>query len=139
MMSKTYTIYCTNCGESGHSTKQCLQPITSFGTIIFRVRDGYNQTEALLQSDTNLNGLEAPNASRVEYLLIKRRDSLGFIDIIRGKYRLGDIEYIKQLQLDDLSNSNFKCNNVYNDILEHVSYELGVEYLKLIQSDFFKH
>jgi 8-oxo-dGTP pyrophosphatase MutT (NUDIX family) len=96
MMSKTYIIYCTNCGESGHSTKQCLQPITSFGTIIFRVRNGYKQTDALLESDTNLNGLEGPNAANIEYLLIQRRDSLGFIDIMRGKYRLGDIDYIKQ-------------------------------------------
>ncbi len=32
--------------------------------------------------------------NNVEFLLIQRRDSLGYIDIMRGKYRLGDTEYI---------------------------------------------
>jgi 8-oxo-dGTP pyrophosphatase MutT (NUDIX family) len=32
----------------------------------------------------------------VDFLLIRRRDSLGYIDILRGKYKLTDTEYIKQ-------------------------------------------
>ena len=76
--------------------KQCLNPITSFGTIIFRVKGGYRQAEALVASDTNINGLEGAAATTVEYLLIQRRDSLGFIDIMRGKYRITDIPYIIQ-------------------------------------------
>ena len=95
-MSKQNTTFCTNCGETGHSMKQCLQPITSFGTIIFRVKGGYKQAEALLASDMNINGLEGLNANTIEYLLIQRRDSLGFIDIMRGKYRITDIPYIVQ-------------------------------------------
>jgi len=33
---------------------------------------------------------------QLEYLLIQRCDSIGFIEIMRGKYRLTDREYIKQ-------------------------------------------
>lgn len=86
--------FCTNCGEGGHTNKQCLQPITSFGTILFRVRGGFQQAATLLQSDTALTGLEGATAARIEYLLIQRRDSLGYIDIMRGKYKPTDTDYI---------------------------------------------
>ncbi len=85
--------FCTNCGESGHTNKQCLQPITSFGTIIFRVKGDFNQAQTLLRSESALTGLERSN---IEYLLIQRRDSLGYIDIMRGKYKLTDTDYIRQ-------------------------------------------
>jgi len=89
--------YCTNCGEIGHSSKQCLQPITSFGVILFRIKGGWNQTEHLSESDTYINGLESAFAeNRVQYLLICRRDSLGYIDIMRAKYKTTDTTYICQ-------------------------------------------
>lgn len=81
--------YCTNCGEGGHTSKQCQQPITSFGAIILRFRTKFRQAETLLTSETAVSGLTTP-----EFLLIQRRDSLGYIDIMRGKYKLTDTEYI---------------------------------------------
>ena len=84
---------CTNCSYSGHQSKQCPQPITSYGVILFRVKGEWNQAEALLQGGTT--GLEAVQP-RIEYLLIQRRDSIGFIEIMRGKYRIADREYVKQ-------------------------------------------
>jgi 8-oxo-dGTP pyrophosphatase MutT (NUDIX family) len=95
-MSKYLSTFCTNCGEQGHLPKQCLQPITSFGTIVFRINGDWNQASTLLTSDTSINGLEGPPQANIQYLLIRRRDSLGFIDIMRGKYRPTDIEYISQ-------------------------------------------
>lgn len=90
-------IVCTNCAEVGHSSKQCLQPITSIGTILFRVRGNWPQAEALLHPES-VSGLESVGP-RLEFLLIQRRDSLGFIDLLRGKYRVGDTDYIqKQLR-----------------------------------------
>ena len=91
-----HTHFCTNCGEHGHSTKQCLQPITSYGIILFRVKGGWNQAEQLIASDTSLNGLECVPQANLEYLLIQRKDSLGFIDILRAKYNVTDIAYISQ-------------------------------------------
>jgi 8-oxo-dGTP pyrophosphatase MutT (NUDIX family) len=89
--------FCTNCGETGHMNKQCLQPITSFGTILFRLKDITDPSKAqattLLQSESAINGIDQ---SRLEYLLIQRRDSLGYIDIMRGKYKPTDTEYITQ-------------------------------------------
>lgn len=48
----------------------------SFGIICYRIND-----------ETN----------RVEYLMIQRRDSLAFMEFIRGKYDLYNFEYIKHL------------------------------------------
>ena len=95
-MSKILITYCTNCGEHGHITKQCNLPITSFGTILFRVTDEWKQVENLVQSDTAVNGLEPIDKSNIQYLLIQRRDSLGYIDIMRGKYKPDDVKYISQ-------------------------------------------
>jgi len=65
---------CRNCGEVGHLYKSCPQPIMSFGIICYRINEG-----------------------KIEYLMIQRRDSLSFMEFIRGKYELENIEYIKRL------------------------------------------
>ena len=64
--------YCNNCGKYGHSFHQCKMPITSYGLITFR---------------------KCPSGS-IEYLMIRRRDTLGFIDFMRGKYSVYNKEYI---------------------------------------------
>jgi len=68
----------------------------SYGVILFRINAKWNQAEALLQKEQpQITGIEGVH-SKIEYLLIQRRDSIGFIEIMRGKYRLNDDEYIKQ-------------------------------------------
>ena len=64
-------IYCNNCGRVGHLFSHCKLPITSIGIIVFRKIEG-----------------------QIEYLMIRRKETLGFIDFIRGKYSLNDKEYI---------------------------------------------
>ena len=95
-MLAQHTYFCTNCGDHGHSTKQCLHPITSYGIILFRIKGGWNQAAQLLESETSINGLEGTLQSKIDYLLIQRKDSLGFIDILRAKYNVSDIAYISQ-------------------------------------------
>ena len=63
--------YCNNCGKSGHVFHQCKIPITSNGIISFR-----------------------NNNNNVEYLMICRKDTLGYIDFLRGKYNITDVQYI---------------------------------------------
>jgi 8-oxo-dGTP pyrophosphatase MutT (NUDIX family) len=65
-------IYCNNCGKPGHIYNQCKIPITSYGIITFR----YN-----LQNE-------------LEVLMICRKDTLGYIDFIRGKYNVQNENYI---------------------------------------------
>jgi 8-oxo-dGTP pyrophosphatase MutT (NUDIX family) len=86
---------CTNCGQNGHTFRACLAPVTSYGMILFRVKGAWNQAQVLLQNSTSINGLDnyQPN---IEYLLIQRRDSLGFVDLMRGKYKLQEVDYIRK-------------------------------------------
>ena len=74
-MSRTF-IFCNNCGQSGHAFHQCKKPITSMGTIVYRYDESIKQ---------------------YKYLLICRKDTLGFVDFMRGKYPINDKKYIKNI------------------------------------------
>ncbi len=65
---------CVNCGKKGHSFRECREPTSSFGIIAVRSIE-----------------------SEPQYLLIRRRDSLGYVDFLRGKYSLFDQTYIQTL------------------------------------------
>jgi len=43
-------------------------------------------------------------------------------------------EYLKTI--NNVAQSNFKSNPIYIDMLDHVSFDLGCEYLKLIETEF---
>jgi len=63
---------CNNCGKQGHSFHQCKLPITSYGIILCRPSNKGNQ-----------------------FLMIRRKDSFGYIDFIRGKYSPYNIEQLQ--------------------------------------------
>lgn len=73
---------CNNCYKFGHQYHQCKLPIISYGIICF----GHN-------NDNELN-----------YLMIRRKDSFGYIDFIRGKYSPYNIEQIRRI-IDQMSNT----------------------------------
>jgi 8-oxo-dGTP pyrophosphatase MutT (NUDIX family) len=77
--------YCNNCGKNGHLFHQCKSAIISYGVISFRENPTKNNTR--------------------EYLLIRRKDTLGFVDFMRGKYSIYNKEYIlnmiKQMTNDE--------------------------------------
>jgi 8-oxo-dGTP pyrophosphatase MutT (NUDIX family) len=67
-------IQCANCGCAGHVYRVCNAPVTSFGIICYRLREG-----------------------RPEYLLVQRKDSLAFTEMVRGKYNLQNRGYVLKL------------------------------------------
>jgi 8-oxo-dGTP pyrophosphatase MutT (NUDIX family) len=73
-MSRAYN-YCNNCGENGHQFHHCKKPITSLGIIAFR-----NTAEGKRQ-----------------FLLIRRKDSLGYVDFMRGKYPITNRAYLENI------------------------------------------
>lgn len=68
---KTFN-FCNNCGKNGHLFNSCKHPITSVGMITFRVNVHNN----------------------IEYLLIRRKHTLGFVEFMRGKYQMFNYFYI---------------------------------------------
>lgn len=90
--------YCNNCGKHGHNYNQCKLPITSLGAIAFRIRD-----------------------ANIEYLMIRRKDTLGFIDFMRGKYTLTNKDYIMNM-LKQMTNAEkhklntWTFNQIWSDI-----------------------
>lgn len=83
---------CSNCGQYGHSHKACSAPVSSYGLIAFRIV-GEPQADKLIRESKALTGYEG---QKVQFLLIQRKDSIGYVEVIRGKYRLDDISYLKE-------------------------------------------
>ena len=111
-MSKTNKkgSYCTNCGHYGHYIKNCITPVTSYGCIVIKVPPSYDQAKELLKNDNVISGYESCMKD-LEFLMIQRKDSLGFIEIMRGKYKLQDIDYIKYHLLSITNDEQYKLLN----------------------------
>ena len=72
-------VYCGNCGKFGHIYKRCTAPITSLGVICYKKDYTYE------------------NEYEIKYLMIQRRDTLGFVEFMRGKYNIDNMNYIYKL------------------------------------------
>lgn len=84
-------LQCTNCGGTGHIFRQCIAPVTSYGVIMVRTKNEFDIASAMSKNPALVTGMEN---QPLEFLLIQRRDSLGFIELVRGRYRVNDIDYI---------------------------------------------
>jgi ADP-ribose pyrophosphatase YjhB (NUDIX family) len=88
--SITCSTICNNCGKPGHAFYQCKHSITSVGIIMFRINDHSENSD----HDNHDNHGKEPC---LEFLLIKRRFSIGYMEFIRGKYPLYNKMYILNL------------------------------------------
>jgi 8-oxo-dGTP pyrophosphatase MutT (NUDIX family) len=91
-VNRTQTQHCTNCGLMGHVFRKCLLPVTSYGIIAIKYVADNHINSLFSKSNTISNGNDS-----IQFLLIQRKDSLSFVEFIRGKYNPADREYIKQL------------------------------------------
>ena len=67
-------IICGNCNGIGHYYKNCPQPLNSYGVICYKKeRNNY------------------------KIILVRRKDTIGYVELLRGKYEINDDEYIKIL------------------------------------------
>lgn len=95
--------FCNNCGKNGHSYQNCKLPIISNGIIAFK----YNEQQ-------------------LEYLMICRKDSLGYVDFLRGHYPLHNKEYLMNIINEMTINEKEKLKRANFDELWN---ELWGEYL----------
>lgn len=88
---------CVNCGEIGHVFKTCTKPITSYGIIAMSKKTASSQIEISSdryickyhqqQQQNNNSSLSVPLSSpELCFLMVRRRDTMGYIDFVRGKY-----------------------------------------------------
>ena len=73
-MADSSKMECLNCGIRGHTFRECRLPVMSYGVIAVKFVEGLPQ-----------------------YLLIRRRDSLAYVEFLRGKYKSTNHEYIQLL------------------------------------------
>ena len=71
---KKKTTMCANCGGYGHLYKSCNHPVISYGVICYKLV-----------------------GSNPMFLMVQRKDSLSYVEFIRGKYNLENRTYIMKL------------------------------------------
>ena len=87
---------CSNCGGTGHTFRVCTEPVSSYGVLVFRWvsrNKTWPQASEFCKDAVNPTGI---TGLIPQVLMIQRKDSLGFMDIMRGKYKLNEPEYIKK-------------------------------------------
>ena len=90
--NKTQT--CRNCGINGHLYKDCIHPIMSFGIICYKIEN-----------------------NNVKFLMIQRKDSLAFMEFIRGKYNINNREYVNEVIMNMTKNEKTLLkNNKFKEI-----------------------
>jgi 8-oxo-dGTP pyrophosphatase MutT (NUDIX family) len=89
---------CRNCGINGHLYKDCLHPIMSFGIICYKIEN-----------------------DEIKFLMIQRKDSLSFMEFMRGKYEITNLDYIKQLLMNmTINERNMIINLPFDEIWNYL-------------------
>lgn len=70
-INKKKDIQCLNCGGYGHTSKFCNCPTTSFGVICFKYI-----------------------SNKLHYVMIQRKDTLSYVEFVRGNYNIQHKTYI---------------------------------------------
>ena len=108
--------YCNNCGNYGHQYKNCRHPILSYGIVLYCDTDDGRKI-----------------------VLIERKDSLSYIEFLRGKYSsIYDIKYLKllfsRLSREELNRINkFNFDKLWNELWIHtdtINHRIRKEYYK---------
>ncbi len=94
---------CTNCGKKNHDWKDCKEPTTSWGVILVNLND-FQQPDHTLPNNINNDKIDLTDKkvymkketnrstvskvfSNLQFLMISRKHSLGYIEFIRGRYK----------------------------------------------------
>ena len=137
---KKKIIYCCNCGQIGHIYKNCTEPITSYGIILMKIDipNGNNIIKNILKKekieiesinqDDQVNIINSDQLSLfyklkegIKFLIIRRKHTLGYIEFIRGRYKIDNIDGIiylfQQMTKEEINNINISnFNNLWNDL-----------------------
>jgi len=139
-------IYCSNCGSANHYFKECSDPITSYGIILIKFdidqtinnfiirkfEEMHDQdVHDIINGSNNANGIDIKEYTDIElfsklknsikFLMIQRKHTLGFMEFIRGRYNIDNVDGIIFLfqQMTPIEIKKIKENTfdeLWNDI-----------------------
>lgn len=108
-------IYCGNCGKPGHIYKDCDEPIISLGIILYREIEGIRK-----------------------YLMIMRKDSLGYVELIRGNYPLDNLQYLHNIFDEMTLTEKYKICTQGFDVLWNEMWVEDEEKKQKYKNEFYK-
>ncbi len=95
--------YCTNCGLYNHYYRECKYPITSYGVVCFKMEE------------------EKTFIEDIKYLMIRRRNSLSYVEFLRGRYSNTNLPFLLTLftnmtinEREIIENNDF--DTLWNDL-----------------------
>ena len=157
-------LYCINCGKRGHNSKRCLCPIISIGIICVNLKiDNLDinsiisytkkiQNKYTLSSDEilKINELKQKvneiQMDNIEYLMICRKHSLNYVELIRGKIDINNLDYLekcfnfitnyeKELILNN--DFDFLWENLWGNNFKNLEYIESNEKFKLLKNGIY--
>tara|TARA_B100000902_G_C27146477_1_gene831387 strand:+ start:14 stop:1033 length:1020 start_codon:yes stop_codon:yes gene_type:complete len=145
---KKKKLYCSNCGKYGHYYKRCHEPITSLGIIAIQInfdlikkkynnitkkkferifkKNGHGDNKIInifQDNNKNYNILKYINYFKkdIKFLMVRRKNTLGYLEFLRGRYNTDDNEHIMSLfeqmtpyEIEKIKNNNF--NDLWQDL-----------------------
>lgn len=99
-------IYCNNCNKLGHYYNNCKEPICSYGLICVNTikSDDISLLSKLSINTSNINYTNDVDMynfsllkSNIKFLMVQRRYTLGYIEFIRGRYNVDNVDGIGAL------------------------------------------
>tara|TARA_Y100000389_G_scaffold146531_1_gene145260 strand:+ start:21099 stop:21893 length:795 start_codon:yes stop_codon:yes gene_type:complete len=109
-MRKRYNdTICKNCSSIGHTYRDCPLPVMSFGIICYRIT----------------------HDDEIEYLMIQRKNSLAFMEFLKGKYDIEKEEYLQKL-INNMTQEEkfFLCGKDFDTIWQEVWLEASNKNIK---------
>lgn len=100
MMKRKNTIMCANCGGFGHVYRTCNHPTISYGFICYRIVEDFET-----------------NTKYPVYLMVQRKDSLSYVEFMRGKYELENKQYLLKIFTNMTNDERVNIKNKCFDVL----------------------
>jgi hypothetical protein len=117
---KSIFSYCNNCGKRGHIYKNCKEPVISIGIIMLdlgKIKYSNFSNKSITDiTQEYTKGIHCTHEDinyysyikdELNFLMIRRKHTLGYIEFIRGRYKLENddgIAYLfKQMTSDEIN------------------------------------
>lgn len=134
-------IKCHNCHHDGHTHRDCPEPITSYGIIALRTKpcltglkrltilpycnECFNKMDrCIIDNDRTLSCANGPFV-----LLVQRKESMAYTDLIRGNYDINGNPLILQTLVSELTcrerHRVLRCNftELWNSMASHIHFQ----------------